>query len=332
MPEIAAGTALVLGLVLVAEFLNGATDAPNAIATVVSTRALKPRTAVVMAALLNAVGVLSGTAVATTIGTGFVEAASIDLSVIAAAMLGIIVWSSLAWWFGLPTSESHALVASLTGAGFAAGGVDALLGTGWAKVGIGLLFSTILGFGGGFVLMNLIFRLFHRWAPARMRRVFGRAQVVSAAFMAFSHGSNDGQKFMGVFTLGLMVGGLLPISDKFTVPWWVILICSVMMGIGTVVGGWRIIRTLGVRMVHLQSYEGFSAETGAASVIEIASRLGVPVSTTHTIGTSIMGVGSARRFSGVKWGVAGDVIGAWILTFPACALIGWLAVKIMRAF
>ncbi|MBI4790256.1 MAG: inorganic phosphate transporter [Chloroflexi bacterium] len=329
MPDIPLALGLVLALVLAAEFVNGSTDAPNAIATVVSTRALSPQAAVLMAAVLNAVGVFSGTAVATTIGTGFVQTKTINLAVIAAAMLAIVTWSSLAWRYGLPTSESHALVASLTGAGFAVGGGDVLLWDGWIKVGLGLVFSTLLGFGGGFAIMLAVYRIFHRWIPSQLRLVFGRLQILSAGFMAFSHGSNDGQKFMGVFTLALMVSGILPISEKFQVPWWVILISSVTMAIGTALGGWRIIRTLGMRMVQLQPYEGFAAENGAATVIEVASRLGIPVSTTHTIGTSIMGVGSVRRLSGVRWSVAREVVAAWVLTFPVCAFIGWLAASVL---
>jgi PiT family inorganic phosphate transporter len=318
------GLLVVLALVLAAEFVNGATDAPNAIATVVSTRVLGPRTALAMATVLNAVGVMSGTAVAVTIGKGFVQHESITLGTIGAAMVAIVVWSSLAWRFGLPTSESHALVASITGAGYATGGLGALIGSGWEKVLIGLLFSTVLGFGGGLVIVMAVYWLFQRFTPTRITAVFGKLQVLSAAFMAFSHGSNDGQKFMGVFTLALMVAGTLPATGTFHVPWWVILVCSLMMAIGTSLGGWRIIRTMGMRMVKLEPYQGFAAETGAATAIELASRLGIPVSTTHTISTAIMGVGAARKVSAVRWGVVRGVVAAWVLTFPVCAAIGWL--------
>ena len=317
------GLILVLALVLAAEFVNGATDAPNAIATVVSTRVLSPRTAVVMATLLNAVGVMSGTAVAVTIGKGFIRHDVIDLTTIGAAMVAIVAWSSLAWRFGLPTSESHALVASLTGAGFATGGAQALLWAGWQKVVIGLCLSTFVGFGGGLLIVLIIYWSFRRMSVGRVQAVFGRLQILSAGFMAFTHGSNDGQKFMGVFALALMVGGVLPGTDRFYVPWWVIVICSVMMAVGTSVGGWRIIRTLGVRMVKLEPFKGFAAETAAATTIEVASRLGIPLSTTHTISTAIMGVGAARNISAVRWNVAGKIVGAWVLTFPVCAFIGW---------
>ncbi len=321
--EYSLGLLAVLLLVLAAEFVNGATDAPNSIATVVSTRVLSPRLAVLMATVMNALGVMSGTAVALTISKGFVQHDAINLVALGSAMLAIVVWSSLAWKFGLPTSESHALVASLTGAGFAAGGIKALLWVGWKKVFIGLLFSTFLGFGGGYlVIMAITWGFSHvdkRYAGA----IFGRLQVVSASFMAFSHGSNDGQKFMGIFALALVVGGIMPPGDKFSIPWWVIGLCATMMAIGTSVGGWRIIKTMGMKMVKLEPYQGFAAETGAATAIEIASSMGIPVSTTHTISTSIMGVGAARRFSAVRWGVVGEVVAAWILTFPVCAFIGW---------
>lgn len=326
------GLLLVLALVIAAEFVNGATDAPNAIATVVSTRVISPRAAVVMATLLNAVGVMSGTAVAVTIGKGFVRHDVIDLTTIGAAMVAIVFWSSLAWRYGLPTSESHALVASLTGAGFAAGGLDALVWSGWQKVLVGLGLSTFLGFGVGLLIVVIIYWTFRRVSVGRVQATFGRLQVLSAGFMAFTHGSNDGQKFMGVFTLALMVAGVVPASDKFHVPWWVIVICSVTMGLGTSIGGWRIIRTMGIRIVKLEPFQGFAAETGAATTIELASRLGIPVSTTHTISTAIMGVGAARNLSAVRWGVVREVVSAWVLTFPVCALIGWgvcAAVKVL---
>ncbi|MEW6753090.1 MAG: inorganic phosphate transporter [Candidatus Latescibacterota bacterium] len=320
MGEVTIGLLFVLFLVLAAEFVNGWTDAPNAIATVVSTRVLAPRTAVAMATILNTVGAMSGTAVAATIGKGIVTPQAINLVTVGASMVALITWSTLAWRHGLPTSESHALVAGLTGASLAAAGPDVLLWAGWQKVLIGLLFSTFLGFGAGFVLIVGIYWLFRRVHRGTIHRTFGRLQVFSAGFMAFSHGSNDGQKFIGVFALALLLGGVLP---EFHVSWWVVLLCSVVMGIGTSVGGWRIIRTLGVRMVKLETYHGFAAETGAAASIELASRLGIPVSTTHTIGTAIMGVGAARKLSAVRWGVVGEVVGAWILTFPVCGAIAF---------
>lgn len=326
MSELSLGLLLVLFLVLAAEFVNGWTDAPNAIATVVSTRVLRPGTAVVMAAILNFLGAMSGTAVAATIGKDIVETEAINLTTVGAAMVAIVFWSTLAWRFGLPTSESHALVAALSGAALATSGFDALLWEGWRKVLIGLLFSTFLGFGLGWLIVVAIMWIFRRSSPGRVQGTFGKLQVLSAAFMAFSHGSNDGQKFIGAFSLALVLGGVLP---EFAVPWWVILVCSVVMGVGTSVGGWRIIHTMGTRMVKLKPHQGFAAETGAATAIELASRLGIPLSTTHTINTAIMGVGAAKRFSAVRWGVVKEVVIAWILTFPICGAIAWLTATVM---
>ena len=280
-----------------------------------------------MATILNAMGALSGTAVAATIGKGIVDPAIINTTTVAAAMVGIVLWSCLAYYMGgIPTSESHALVAGLAGAGLATAGPSVLLWEGWSKVFIGLLFSTFLGFFGGLVIMLLLYRIFYRSRPGTVRIIFGRLQVLSAAFMSFSHGSNDGQKFIGVFTLALVLGGVLP---EFHVPLWVILLCAITMGIGTALGGWKIIRTMGMRLTKLEPVHGFAAETSAALVIAAASHLGIPLSTTHTIGTSIMGVGSIQRFSAVRWGVAGEIIVAWVLTFPACGLIAYLVARVI---
>ncbi len=319
---------LVLLLVLAAEFVNGWTDAPNAIATVVSTRVMSPQRAVLMATVLNVLGTMSGTAVAVTIGTGIVDPKVINLVTVAAAMVGIVSWSTLAWYYGLPTSESHALVAGLAGAGLAVAGPDALLWDGWRKVFIGLGFSSFLGFGAGLLLISALYHMLVHSTPGMVRSLFGRLQIFSAAFMAFSHGSNDGQKFMGAFSLALVLGGLLP---EFRIPFWVILLCATAMGVGTAFGGWRIIKTMGIQMTKLEPVHGFAAETSAALVIEAASRFGIPLSTTHTISTAIMGVGASRRFSAVRWGIVAEIVTAWILTFPVCALIGWLVATALRS-
>lgn len=317
----------VLILVLAAEFVNGWTDAPNAIATAVSTRVISPYRAVIMAAVLNVLGTMSGTAVAVTIGTGIVDAKVITPLTVGAAMIGIVFWSTLAWYYGLPTSESHALVAGLAGAGLATAGPEVLLWDGWRKVFIGLGFSTFLGFGAGLLLIAMLYRVLQNSTPGTVRSVFGKLQLFSAAFMAFSHGSNDGQKFMGMFSLTLFLGGLI---SEFYIPIWVILLCGLFMGVGTAFGGWRIIRTMGMKITKLEPVHGFAAETSAALVIEFASRLGIPLSTTHTINTAIMGVGSTRRLSAVRWGVAAEIVSAWILTFPVCGLVAWLVTVVFQ--
>jgi PiT family inorganic phosphate transporter len=312
----------VLILVLAAEFVNGVTDAPNAIATVVSTRVLPPLGAVSMAAVFNLIGALvTGTAVAATIGKGFVKPEVINLSVIAAAMLTIVLWSIVAWRLGLPTSKSHELVAGLTGAGLAAAGPSALLWGGWEKVLIGLVFSTLIGFILGTAFMIILYRILKRTSPASVYGIFSKLQIASSAFMAFSHGSNDGQKFMGVFALALLLGGA---ATEFHVTWWVILICGTVMGLGTIFGGWRIMRTVGFKITKLEPVSGFAAETAGGTAITIASAIGVPLSTTHTINTAIMGVGATRRLSAVRWEVARRIVATWILTFPACFGLGWI--------
>jgi PiT family inorganic phosphate transporter len=328
MPHISLGLLVVILLILAAEFVNGWTDAPNAITTVVSTRVMSPRQALVMAVVMNIAGTMVGLEVAKTIGTGIVRPEAVDLLTVGAAMVGIVIWSTVAWYYGLPTSESHALIAGLSGAALATGGPSLLLWSGWQKVLLGLAFSTFLGFGGGLVLMTAIYWIFgfiFPCTPRFVRAFFGKAQVLSAMFMAFGHGTNDGQKFIGAFTLALMLGGILP---EFAVPFWVILLCAGTMGIGTATGGWRIVRTMGLRMTKLEPVQGFAAETGAALTMQAAAVLGIPLSTTHTICTSIMGVGATRRFSAVRWGVSRDVVSAWILTFPICGVIAFTVTKI----
>jgi len=321
MPESILPLIPVLLLILAAEFVNGWTDAPNAIATVVSTRVLSPSQAVVMAAVLNIAGALAtGTAVAATIGKGIVNPEVITLPVVAAAMLTIIIWSTVAWFYGIPTSESHELLAGLAGAGLAVAGPSVLLWEGWQKVLIGLGISTFLGFFLSIGIMTALYWLFRRTRPALVRRIFSRLQILSAAFMAFSHGSNDGQKFMGVFALTLVLGRVMA---KFTVPVWVMLLCGAVMGLGTAVGGWRIIRTMGFKLTKLEPVNGFAAETSGGLAILLASAFGIPLSTTHCINSAIMGVGATRRFSAVRWGVAGNIVMTWIITFPVSFILGY---------
>ncbi|MCJ7670414.1 MAG: inorganic phosphate transporter [Dehalococcoidia bacterium] len=317
-----------LVLVLAAEFVNGWTDAPNAIATVVSTRVLSPSQAVLMAAVLNVVGTaVTGTAVAFTIGMGIVKPEVMSLPVIIAATLTVIIWSTATWFYGIPTSESHELIAGLAGAGLATAGPAALLWEGWQKVLIGLGFSTILGFSLGMIVMTSLYWILRRTSLSSIRSVFSRLEILSAAFLAFSHGSNDGQKFMGIFTVALVVGGKMA---DFAVPVWVILLCGTVMGIGTALGGWRIIRTVGFKITKLEPVSGFAAGSSGAFAILLASRFGIPLSTTHCIGTSIMGVGATRRFSAVRWGMARNIVMTWIITFPVCAALGWAIAALLK--
>ena len=328
MPELSLSTELlVLLLILVLglcfDFINGFHDTANAIATVVATRVLSPGRAVLMAGILNFVGALSGTAVATTVGKGIIPPEVSTQTLVVSALLAAIVWNLVTWYFGLPSSSSHALIFSLVGAGVAGAGWNVIQVGGLEKTFQGLVFSPLLGFAAAFLIMLLLLNLFARAFPATVTRVFGRAQLLSAAYMAYSHGSNDAQKTMGVMTMAvasyLHWGG----SD-WQVPAWIIVAAAPAMGLGTSIGGWRIIRTMGLRVVELRPIHGFAAETAAATVIEAASRLGVPVSTTHTIGSAILGVGSTRRLSAVRWGIAGQIVMAWVLTIPGCFLIAWL--------
>ena len=322
MPDLSFLLIATMFLVLAAEFVNGWTDSPNAIATVISTRVLSPGQAVTMAAVLNLGGaIVTGTAVAATIGKGIVSPDVIGLPVVAAAMLTIIVWSTVTWRFGIPTSESHELVAGLTGAGLAAAGPSVLLWSGWQKVIIGLGFSTLLGFTFSVILMTALYWILRRTRPTVVSKYFSKLQIISSAFMAFSHGSNDGQKFMGVFALVLVLGG---ITTEFSIPIWIMILCGVVMALGTATGGWRIIKTMGFKITRLEPIHGFAAETSAAASIMLASSLGIPLSTTHTINIAIIGVGATKRFSAVRWGVAGNIIAAWIFTFPVCGALGYV--------
>jgi PiT family inorganic phosphate transporter len=325
---------IVLVLAYFFEFANGWTDAPNSIATVVSTRVLKPHHAVMMAAALNLLGALSGTAVAQTIAEDIVDPRYVTLETVAAAVLAATIWALGAQYFGLPSSESHALIAALLGSGFAVGGLAALEWAGTARALIGLVTSPVGGFLAGLLLMLSIYWVFRRVRRPTIGRVFGRAQVFSAAFMAFSHGTNDAQKTMGIIALALVLdqaGTSANASAQLEIPVWVIVSCGLVMGMGTMIGGWRVVRTIGLRMTKLEPVHGFAAETGAALVITTAARLGIPVSTTHAIGSSIMGVGATRRLSAVRWGVAGQVVTAWILTWPSCMVLGYLLERIFHA-
>jgi PiT family inorganic phosphate transporter len=318
----------VLGLAVLFDYINGFHDTANAIATSVSTRALSPRVAIAMSATANFVGALTGTAVAKTIGAGLITPQAEGGLVVAAALVGAIVWNLLTWRLGIPSSSSHALIGGLLGAsaaavGFGAWQVDGILG----KVLFPLVTSPIVGFAIGFGLMVLIFNLFRRAHPKTMNDRFRRLQVLSAAYMAFSHGSNDAQKTMGVMTLALVSAGVL---TEFKVPLWVILLAAGAISLGTAAGGWRIIRTIGTKVVKLDPVHGFAAETTAATVIFGASTLGMPVSTTHVISSAILGVGSSDRFRSVRWGVARRIGIAWVLTLPASGAVAAVTYTLLR--
>ena len=320
----------VLGLAVLFDYVNGFHDTANAIATSVSTRALRPDHAILMSATANFVGALTGTAVAKTISTGIAttpEGAEGQI-IVAAALVGAIAWDLITWRMGIPSSSSHALIGGLIGAVIAASGTGALKLDGIVgKVLVPLVSSPILGIAVGFGLMVVLFNAFQRVHPRKLNDRFRRLQVLSAAYMAFSHGSNDAQKTMGIMTLALIAGGILPHDAK--IPLWVILLAASAISLGTAAGGWRIIRTMGQRVVKLDPVHGFAAETTAATIILGASTFGMPVSTTHVISSAIMGVGSSDRFSAVRWGVAGNIIVAWILTIPASGGVAWLAWEVL---
>ena len=313
---------LIVAIGLVFDFINGFHDTANAIATSVATRVLKPGTAVLMAGVLNVVGALTGTAVATTVGKGIVPPTVATQFLVIAALLSAIIWDLITWRFGIPSSSSHALIFSIVGAGVAAAGWQAIEFGGLSKTFQGLLFSPLLGFLGAFLLMVLLLWIFARARPQLVTRLFGRLQILSAAWVAFSHGGNDAQKTMGIITMALAsyYGWT---GSQWSVPLWVILAAATSMGLGTCIGGWRIVQTVGLKVVELRPINGFGAETAAAAIIEIASRLGIPVSTTHVISSAILGVGATRRLSAVRWGVAGRIVAAWIVTIPACIALGW---------
>jgi PiT family inorganic phosphate transporter len=316
--------ALVVAAALAFDYINGFHDAANAVATVVSTGVLPLRTAILLAALLNFAGALTGTAVAATIGTGLIEPGSVTQVVVLAALLGAIVWNLVTWYFGIPSSSSHALVGGLVGAALAHAGGGAIRLPGLVKVVESLIVSPLVGFVIGFVLMVALLWACRRGNPYRLTRTFRRLQIASAGFMALSHGSNDAQKTMGIIAMSLAAysGGSDEV-DHFVVPLWVMAACATAMGAGTMAGGVRIIKTMGTKIIDLKPIHGFAAETSAAVTILTASHLGLPVSTTHVISGSIMGVGSSQRVSAVRWGVTARIAWAWVLTIPISAAVAW---------
>jgi PiT family inorganic phosphate transporter len=310
---------LVIVVALIFDYINGFHDAANSIATVVSTRVLSPGHAVIWAAFFNFVAAfVFGTAVAKTVGSGMVDINIVTTSVILAGLIGAIVWDLITWYYGLPTSSSHALIGGYAGAAVAKVGVVALIPSGWTKTLIFIVLAPGIGFALGFVIMVLVYWLCRNIAPSRVDKHFRKLQLVSAAAYSLGHGGNDAQKTMGIIAGVLYAGGLL---SEFTIPFWVVLAAHAAISLGTLAGGWRIIHTMGSKITRLQPVGGFAAETAGAISLFTATSLGVPVSTTHTITGAIIGVGSVRRLSAVRWGIAGQIVWAWILTIPMSAAI-----------
>lgn len=328
------GLIVVIFLVCCSIFVNGWTDSPNAIATVISTRVLSPKAAIVLAAFFNLAGVmLMGTAVATTtasivtIGTG-----TDALVTLGAAQLAIVIWSISAWRFGIPTSESHALIAGLMGAGISLNGIGAFNWHSFQKVLIGLGISTVVGFTLGFLSAKGIQLSFKNVKRRSANKFFASGQILSASLMAFSHGAQDGQKFMGVFYLALVIGGIFTMAPgvAMVIPIWIMLLCSLIMAVGTSIGGYRIIKNMGMNMVQLEKYQGFSAEIVASGSMIAATMWGIPLSTTNTIGTAMMGAGASKSFNSVNWNIAKEMVIAWVLTFPACLILGYVFASLFR--
>jgi inorganic phosphate transporter, PiT family len=315
---------------LVFDFINGFHDAANSIATVVSTRVLTPLQAVVWAAFFNFVAAFGfGVHVATTVGRGVVDPGIVDQWVILAGLVGAITWDLLTWWWGLPTSSSHALIGGFAGAAVAKAGFGSLVGSGLVKIGVFMVLAPLIGFVVGFAMMLLTIWVFRRATPGRVDRTFRRGQLLSAAAYSLGHGTNDAQKTMGIIAVLLFSTGHL--GRDFYVPFWVVMAAHASLALGTMAGGWRIVKTMGMRITKLRPVGGFSAETAGAVTLIGTAIAGIPVSTTHTISGAIMGVGALQRLSAVRWGVAGRIVWAWIFTIPASALVAgaaWLLLRI----
>lgn len=330
-PMLMVSTVLTLGVILV----NGWTDAPNAIATCVSTRAISARKAIVMAAVFNFLGVFVMTAVNASVAmtiynmVDFGGNAHISLVALCAAMAAIVIWATAAWYFGIPTSESHALIAGISGAAVAIqNSFSGINGAEWMKVIYGILLSTVLGFAFGFAVSKLTLLCTRHCNRIRANRFFSGAQVAGGAAMAFMHGAQDGQKFMAIFLLGAAFSGGHSDISSFTVPVWLMILCSAVMGLGTSIGGYRIIKSVGMDMVKLKPYQGFSADLAATLCLLFSSLAGIPVSTTHTKTTAIMGVGAVRRMSNVNWKIVKELVLTWVFTFPGCGLLGFIMAKL----
>lgn len=321
MPDI---PLLLIGVIVLATgfgVANGFNDAANAIATVIGTRTLSPRAAVMMAALFSFIGAITGTAVAVTIGKGIIDPELLSIQMVLAGTMPIIIWAFVASYYGMPISTTHGLVGGLIGAGIAMEGTGIIVWTIFGKVLAAIVISPLLGFIGAFFGMGVVMRVFRDITPEKGRTVFSKLQIVSAAFLAYSHGKNNGQIPLGLICMGLMA---CSIEAEFVIPWWAILLSASSISFGMAVGGGRVITTVGLKMTMLRPVHGFVAETAAATVVEFASALGIPVSTTHCASSAVMGVGASRRLSAVRWGIAQKIMLAWVFTLPACTALGWV--------
>lgn len=318
----------VVALALLFDYINGFHDTANAIATSVSTRAIPPKIAILMAACLNFLGAMYSTGVAKTIGGDIVSSAQhVDEKVIIAALIGAIIWNLTTWWFGIPSSSSHALVGGIVGAVMVSAGAIGLNFYGIFKIILSLIFSPIIAMATGFVIMMLLYWIFGNFSPSTINNKFKRMQILSAALMSFSHGSNDAQKAMGIITLALLSGGYI---DSLEVPTWVKIAAATSMGCGTAAGGWKIIKTMGGKIFKLEPISGFAADLNSSIVVFSATLMHLPVSTTHVVSGSIMGVGSAKRIRAVRWGVAQQMLVAWVLTIPCTAAMGAVAYFVVK--
>lgn len=308
-------------LALFFDFINGFHDAANSIATVIGTRVLKPLYAVSLAAAANFLGpFIFGVAVATTIGKGIINPDFVTMEIILGALVGAIVWDLITWYWGLPSSSSHALIGGIIGAGIAGVGTHAILFDGLTKVGMGIIISPVVGLIGAFFLGILLLTIFAKRKPTQVNSIFGKLQLVSSTYFSLTHGANDGQKTMGIIALILLIEG---VTTQFEISFYVILIAALAISLGTFFGGWRIVKTMAVKITQLKPYQGFAAETGGATVLAVLAWAGIPASTTHAISGAIMGAGSVRRMSAVRWGIGKRIVWAWIITIPASAAVGY---------
>jgi PiT family inorganic phosphate transporter len=329
MPELAL-LVLVIAAAIGFGLVNGFNDAANAVAASIGSRALSPRNAIILAAFCNFAGAATGTAVAITIGKGILVPEAISYLTVIAGLVAAIIWGAIATRLGLPVSITHSFVTGLAAAGVAVVGSGAVIWGVLERIGASVAIAPTLGFIGGFALMVVLLWVFRRSAPARMRIVFSRLQWLTTAFLAYSHGKNDGQMPIGVITMALVIHtGQVELWDN--IPWWVIIVSASSISLGTAIGGWRVIRTVGMKVTALKPIHGFATQASAATVIEIASRLGIPVSTTHCATAATMGVGATKRLSAVRWGVTRNIVLAWVLTFPICGALGWIIASLLKA-